>query len=312
MTTDQTPDPTERLECGRAQLLEAMSAVSEDRTCCGWAADWARTLHAEGGIWETLGRAVGWPTGDYDAWVWVSWEEAAALYGHAVSSVGQAPATGQTALTERIAAKKAEPAFQAFAAALADTDQTVLRDRIAAALEREDAINAGYDHSFANRYGVDPETDGFVDAVLAALPTPTDRAAEARIRGLHQQYRFAGDDTTDYCAHCNQISGGWIPWPCPTIRALDGDEAAVPGRAGDETAHRCRNCEGVDPDTCLMNPDRPQSVTVHAIPLPGSNGISSCCGRPPCEFVGERLTRDPGKVTCPGPGVGGAQQPKEA
>lgn len=41
-------------------------------------------------------------------------------------------------------------------------------------------------------------------------------------------------------------------------------------------------------------------VTLHAIPVPGSNGISSCCGRPPCEFVGERLTRDPALVTCPG------------
>ncbi len=78
--TDQPIDLTERLERGRAQLLEAMSAVSEDRTCCGWASDWARTLHAEGGIWELLGRAVGWPTGNYDQWVWVSWDEAATLY----------------------------------------------------------------------------------------------------------------------------------------------------------------------------------------------------------------------------------------
>lgn len=68
------------LERGRGQLLEAMSAVSEDRTCCGWAPDWARTLHAEGGIWETLGRAVGWPTGNYDQWEWASWDEATALY----------------------------------------------------------------------------------------------------------------------------------------------------------------------------------------------------------------------------------------
>ena len=60
-------------------------------------------------------------------------------------------------------------------------------------------------------------------------PTETqdDGRAEARIRALHQQYRFAGDDTTDYCAHCNQISGGWIPWPCPTIAALDAERPAV-------------------------------------------------------------------------------------
>jgi len=57
-----------------------------------------------------------------------------------------------------------------------------------------------------------------------------------------------------------------------------------------------------------------QPVTMHAIPLPGSNGISACCGRPPCEFVGERVTRDPALVTCSGheQPAAGAQQPKEA
>ena len=87
--TRNTTDQTGRLERGREQLIEAMSAVSEDRTCCGWASDWARTLHAEGGIWETLGRAVGWPVGNYDQWVWVSWDEAAALY--ATPPAGGAP-----------------------------------------------------------------------------------------------------------------------------------------------------------------------------------------------------------------------------
>jgi hypothetical protein len=87
--TRNTTDQTGRLERGREQLIEAMSAVSEDRTCCGWASDWARTLHAEGGIWEALGRAVGWPVGNYDQWVWVSWDEAAALY--ATPPAGGAP-----------------------------------------------------------------------------------------------------------------------------------------------------------------------------------------------------------------------------
>lgn len=43
----------------------------------------------------------------------------------------------------------------------------------------------------------------------------------ARIRALHQQYRdvFAVGDH-DSCAHCNQISGAVVPWPCPTITAL--------------------------------------------------------------------------------------------
>lgn len=37
---------------------------------------------------------------------------------------------------------------------------------------------------------------------------------------------------------------------------------------------------------------------VHARPGPDDNGISPCCARPPFEFRGERLTRDPAKVTC--------------
>jgi hypothetical protein len=53
-----------------------------------------------------------------------------------------------------------------------------LRDRIARALQREDARNWGYDHGFENRYGVDEETDAFVDAVLAVLPAPADQAAD--------------------------------------------------------------------------------------------------------------------------------------
>lgn len=59
--------------------------------------------------------------------------------------------------------------------------------------------------------------------VLQALRRQRDEAGSAarRVRRLHEPYRFAGDDTTDYCAHCNRISGGWIPWPCDTIRALD-------------------------------------------------------------------------------------------
>ncbi|MEU3603757.1 hypothetical protein ABZ714_34380 [Streptomyces sp. NPDC006798] len=56
-----------------------------------------------------------------------------------------------------------------------------LRDRIAHALEREDARNCGYDHGFAPAYGQDDETDGFVNAVLAVLPPPaTDRAETLR------------------------------------------------------------------------------------------------------------------------------------
>ncbi|MFE2019857.1 hypothetical protein ACFW9O_17660 [Streptomyces sp. NPDC059499] len=42
-------------------------------------------------------------------------------------------------------------------------------------------------------------------------------------------------------------------------------------------------------------------VTIHACPGPDDNGMSPCCHRPPFEFRGERITRDPAFVTCPGP-----------
>lgn len=131
-----------------------------------------------------------------------------------VSSVGQAPATSQTALI----ALGAE-AIRAAACPGSDcphTEEECAEQRIQPAAWERGVLSEVYGR---------PEW--FADAVLAVLPAPVDRAAVARIRGLHQQYRFAGDDTTDYCAHCNQISGGWIPWPCPTIRALDGEQPVV-------------------------------------------------------------------------------------
>ncbi|WP_435246373.1 hypothetical protein [Streptomyces sp. NRRL F-5630] len=67
-----------------------------------------------------------------------------------------------------------------------------LRDRIAQALEREDARNWGYDHGFENRYGVSAETDAFVDAVLAVLPSPGERATAPA----------QAADTIGLCGYC--------------------------------------------------------------------------------------------------------------
>jgi hypothetical protein len=77
------------------------------------------------------------------------------------------------------------------------TDRAALRQRIAEALGREDAHNAGYDHGFVSQYGVDAETDGFIDAVLAVLPEPADRAAEC-----------------PQCGNTGACNGG----PCPLRR----------------------------------------------------------------------------------------------
>jgi hypothetical protein len=47
------------------------------------------------------------------------------------------------------------------------------------------------------------------------------RRAIAEIKALHHEYRGPFDEGR-YCAHCNQISGTWIPYPCPTVQALEG------------------------------------------------------------------------------------------
>lgn len=55
----------------------------------------------------------------------------------------------------------------------------------------------------------------------------------ARIRALHRQYRdvYATDETGDSCAHCNTFTDAWrVPWPCPTIQALDDPVFPAPDK----------------------------------------------------------------------------------
>lgn len=61
--------------------------------------------------------------------------------------------------------------------------------------------------------------------IEAVKDTWESKAAVARVKALHTEYNF-GDDPTVYCAHCNQISGGWVIFPCPTVRALNGEDSA--------------------------------------------------------------------------------------
>ncbi|MES9522424.1 hypothetical protein [Streptomyces capoamus] len=170
------------------------------------------------------------------------------------------------------------PAMPAAASAVVSppTSRAELRDRIA------EALYPTYGQQDRNR------SLAIADAVLAVLGGQTDRAVEARVRALHQQYRFAGDDTTDYCAHCNQLSGGWIPWPCPTVRALDGEQAV--DTHGTETQQQ----------------DEAREV-FHGCPPDGS-GLTPCCGRTPFELpLGDRISSE-APITCTAPAPV-AQQP---
>lgn len=49
------------------------------------------------------------------------------------------------------------------------------------------------------------------------------RAAVARVRALHHPYRSMYDTDGQSCAHCNQLTGYAVPYPCDTIKAL-GEE----------------------------------------------------------------------------------------
>ena len=116
-------------------------------------------------------------------------------------------------------------------------DQTDPRDRIAAALRPHASLGGtppryelpffdGATPGLPRISGWKPLDDVAAD-VAAVLPPPADRAAVARVRALHQEYMF-GDDEQVYCAHCNQLSNAWIPWPCPTVKALDGEASHQP------------------------------------------------------------------------------------
>jgi hypothetical protein len=52
-----------------------------------------------------------------------------------------------------------------------------LKNQLAAAFEHMDAHQWGYDHGFCGSYGVDPETDSFVDTALAVVQPELDRTA---------------------------------------------------------------------------------------------------------------------------------------
>lgn len=64
----------------RAVLLRAMSHWSEETYAAGWLIDLEARLHHEAGVWEHVGRAVGWPIGPEAEDGWETWDQAAARY----------------------------------------------------------------------------------------------------------------------------------------------------------------------------------------------------------------------------------------
>lgn len=131
-----------------------------------------------------------------------------------------------------MAAAPAVPAGQA-----PDTDRAPLRTRIAEALAREDAHNWGYDHGFVHVYGGDPETDGFVDAVLAV---PVGRGAvlsdvEDAVEGL-----FIEDENPDERSLGFNAALDEVITELRRMAAAPAVVSAVPGQADGETTDEAR------------------------------------------------------------------------
>lgn len=68
-----TRTPEQKLQ---DDLLTLMSAWSEDQHCAGWLVGLDQELRGRGGIWEILGRAIGWPIGYRAEGGWTTWDEA--------------------------------------------------------------------------------------------------------------------------------------------------------------------------------------------------------------------------------------------
>lgn len=69
------------LDAAREELLDLLSSWSEDRWAAGWVNGIDKEAHGVGGVWEVVGRVIGWPLGYRGDKGWVTWNEAASYYG---------------------------------------------------------------------------------------------------------------------------------------------------------------------------------------------------------------------------------------
>lgn len=73
------------LEQKRSQLISLIRAHSEEAYAASWLGGIDEDLYKVGGVWEIMGREIGWPLGYEGENGWVSWDEAAVRYGWATS-----------------------------------------------------------------------------------------------------------------------------------------------------------------------------------------------------------------------------------
>ena len=117
-----------------------------------------------------------------------------------------------------------------------------MNDRHTADTITDDALDALYEQLDAAEESEAQQQLATAREAFAAATTRAARAEAAlnRVRALHQpQHDGSGFPDSQQCSTCSQDGGdGYqylVPWPCPTIRALDGEQPAPAPAATEAT-----------------------------------------------------------------------------
>lgn len=147
------------------------------------------------------------------------------------------------------------------------TNQTALRDRIADALISWTYRGKEPDPGIGMLETVRANAYSRADAVLAVLPAPADRAATLREAADALGRMDYDTDSRDYGYDTYRDAwNGGVMDGADLLRglAVEAGQAGGPSREAAEAphtatpdAHSCGNCDGIDPDSCLTNLDRP-------------------------------------------------------
>lgn len=133
--------------------------------------------------------------------------------------------------------------------------------------------------------------DDVADAVLAVLPTPADRATllrEAADVAREEAHRL---ETGNHDARAAR--GARSVAYLLRRMAIEADANRVAAEEQPAETHSCSNCEGVDPDTCWTNPNRPPEQC----PRSEFDGYGLQCQKPAghnlCTFEEQPTTERP-------------------
>lgn len=159
--------------------------------------------------------------------------------GAAVSSVGQAPTPDRTAL-------------------LSDAERTMLTYALDQAQE-----------NIWSEGGFTDEDQTAVDSLRRMADVPaavvSGRAADETQGAARQMLtRMRGDAATHDLGELLRLLAVWAA-------SSEGRDALIDDliAAGYRLPHACGNCDGIDPDTCLMNPDRPKKPPMDPVHILG-------------------------------------------